>query len=285
MRTRLAVALVLCLSLVAAYGVIGSSAAFTSQATALQNVAVGVLGCSISSSNPDVQIVNTPTVHTATYTTPRIMASAPGSAPFPFTITSTGDIPVKVHVTQTVPAAPFTSLLADPVADVTLNPTDDTHDYAAGLAWTELSNANMGTTAAITYTVSCVETSMAFTDAVFPSTNAWNRAGTTPGHTGQWAYVDATPGPGTVTLTFHQPHAFYSCFEYRYDGNVPDQRTSPTNFNSDVTDGLWPYKCLNVAGSTATVTLGPTVQYVEVRLAFGAETDERFGWTRFDALP
>ncbi len=278
MRTRMAFALVLCLSLVAAYGVIGSSAAFSSQAAALQNVAVGVLGCSISSSNPDVVIVNSPTVHTATYTTPKIMASAPGSAPFPFTITSTGDIPVKVHVTQTVPAAPFTSLLADPVADVTLNPTDSTHDYAAGLAWTELSNANMGTTAAITYTVSCVETSMAFTDAVFPSTNADNRAK-------GWAYVAATAGSGTVTLTFHQTRAFYSCFEYRYDGNVPDQRTSPTNFNSNVTDGLWPYKCLNVAGSTATVTLGPTVQYVEVRLAFGAETDERFGWTRFDALP
>ena len=36
-----------------------------------------------------------------TYTAPKIKSSAPGSAPFSFTVPSTGTIPVLVHVSVT----------------------------------------------------------------------------------------------------------------------------------------------------------------------------------------
>jgi predicted ribosomally synthesized peptide with SipW-like signal peptide len=269
--------------LIAAFGLTvgliggGVSAAFTDQVTAVQHINVGTFGCAITHTTAGSIATGEKSV---SYTAADIMSAAAGSAPFTFTVASTGSIPVKLHVTQTVPTAPFTSLLADPVADVTLN-VGGTQDYAVGLRWPELTNANLGGSASIVYSVSCVEASTTFTDAVFPSTNSIDKSK-------GWAYVDATAGSGTLTLTFHQTRAFATCFEYRTDGNVPNQiltANGGVNYNPSIHDGLWPYTCLAVAGSTKTVTLGPTVHFVEVRLSFGAEADERFGWTRFDALP
>jgi len=54
------------------------------------------------------------------------------------------------------------------------------------------------------------------------------------------------------------------------------------NYNPLVTDGLYPYRCVNNSTSTVTVSADG---YVEVRMVFGAEADERFDWTRFDVLP
>ena len=60
------------------------------------------------------------------------------------------------------------------------------------------------------------------------------------------------------------------------------QKTNDTNYNPLVLDGLYPFTCVN--SETKTVTL-PAKSYVEVRMVFGAEADERFDWTRFDVLP
>ena len=189
-----------------------------------------------------------------------------------------GSITSKVHVAVSAPAAPFTSILAAPVADVTLASTD-THVYAAGLHWTALSNANLGTTASVTYTVSCLEASA----ATPPSTNAINQ-------TNGWSNFTAVPGSGTVDLTFNaRPSGnVTACFEYRTDGDT-GQMTSPTNYNPAITDGLYPFTCVNSTGSpyptTGSMSLGPTIGYVEVRMVFGGENDERFDWTRVNALP
>jgi Right handed beta helix region len=115
---------------------------------------------------------------------------------------------------------------------------------------------------------------LAVQNAVTPSTNDTNRAN-------GWAHVDVTPDAGSATLTFVSTRVFYSCFEYRTDGDTT-QQTSPTNPNPAITDGRYPYRCVN--NSTTTVTV-PANGYVEVRMVFGAETDERFDWTRFDVLP
>jgi len=118
---------------------------------------------------------------------------------------------------------------------------------------------------------------LADVNSVTPSTNDANR-------TAGWAYADVVPGPGTATMTFHSTRGFYSCFEYRTDGDT-SQRLSTNggnNFNTLVTDGLYPYDC--VSNSTDTVTVSAHT-YVEVRMVFGAEGDERFDWTRFDVLP
>lgn len=110
---------------------------------------------------------------------------------------------------------------------------------------------------------------------VTPSTNDINR-------TNGWAHVDQlSQGIGTTELKFISTRSFYSCFEYRTDGDT-SQKIGDNNYNSGVTDGLYPYTCRFNNEITKTITAN---EYVEVRMVFGAEGDERFDWTRFDVLP
>jgi len=112
---------------------------------------------------------------------------------------------------------------------------------------------------------------------VTPSTNDINR-------TNEWAHVNQlTVGVGETDLQFVSTRGFWSCFEYRTDGDT-SQKIGDTNYNVLVTDGLYPYFCENNSTSVHTIYAN---EYVEVRMVFGAETDERFDWTRFDveALP
>ena len=112
-------------------------------------------------------------------------------------------------------------------------------------------------------------------DAVTPSTNDINRDK-------GWAHVDVAAADGSATLTFTNPRAFASCFEYRTDGDVKQIDTTKNggnNWNPEVTDGLYPYECVNNGTKTVTV---PATDFVEVRMVFGAEKDERFAWTLFD---
>lgn len=106
--------------------------------------------------------------------------------------------------------------------------------------------------------------------AVFtPSTNEQNEVN-------GWAYVSATPDYDGVELEFTSTRSFASCFEYRADGI----HATGTNPNVNFTD-LYDYVCVN--NSTSTVLVEADA-YVEVRMVFGAESDERFDWTRFDLL-
>ena len=113
---------------------------------------------------------------------------------------------------------------------------------------------------------------------VYPSTNEINR-------TNGWAHVNkvsANALTDEISLEFVQPQGFYSCFEYRTDGDT-SQKISEDNFNDEIEDGLYPYICLNEAGSS-TIETFELDEYIEVRLSFGAEKNERFYWTRFDML-
>jgi len=115
---------------------------------------------------------------------------------------------------------------------------------------------------------------LAVVSAVFPSTNDTNRSL-------GWAHVDqVSVDDGAMTLSLVNPRAFASCFEIRSDGDT-SQALGVGNFNRAVTDGLYPFVCINDATRLRTVA---AEHYVEVRLAFGAETDERFDWTRFDLV-
>lgn len=109
---------------------------------------------------------------------------------------------------------------------------------------------------------------------VTPSTNAANEDN-------GWAHVllvgDARVGE--LDLNFVAPRAFYSCFEYRVDESDPDGSDNP---NPAVTDGFWPYTCQNDSSETMTIE---AESYVDVRMVFGGETDERFDWTRFYTAP
>lgn len=109
-------------------------------------------------------------------------------------------------------------------------------------------------------------------DAVFPSSNAVNV-------TNGWANVAFVSSDfGSVTLRFSQPRGFYACFEYRVDGAAAPAGSQ--NYNNLVTDGLYAFECENNSSELVTIAAG---QYVDVRMAFGAESDERFNWTRFYA--
>jgi len=109
---------------------------------------------------------------------------------------------------------------------------------------------------------------------VTPSTNDANR-------TNGWAHVNQlSANVGSTDLQFISTRGFWSCFEYRTDGDT-NQKTSDTNWNTDITDGLYPYYCQNNSSRTETIFAD---EYVEVRMVFGAEGDERFDWTRFDVL-
>lgn len=112
-------------------------------------------------------------------------------------------------------------------------------------------------------------------NSVTPSTNEINR-------TNSWAHVDQlSKGVGTTQLKLINTRSFYSCFEIRTDGDTT-QKIDSTNFNPGITDGLYYYYCL--INNSRTVTFNAK-EYVEVRMVFGAETDERFDWTRFDVIP
>ena len=111
--------------------------------------------------------------------------------------------------------------------------------------------------------------------AVFPSTNDinFNKAPV------KWAHVlFVDVGVETVTLDFVSERGFASCFEYRIDDEGP---TGNPNFNPGVTDGLWAFTCVN--NSTTQLPISAT-EHVDIRMAFGAESDERFDWTRFYVL-
>ena len=119
----------------------------------------------------------------------------------------------------------------------------------------------------------------AVVNGITPSTNDMNRAN-------GWAHVDVlqvTQGqPRSITFKFISTRNFYSCFEYRTNSGRSQVVTENggVNYNTQVTDGLYPYVC--VKNSTQTMTI-MTAQRVEIRMVFGAETDERFDWTRFSA--
>jgi predicted ribosomally synthesized peptide with SipW-like signal peptide len=132
----------------------GVSAAFTSQVSAVQHLSVGSFGCQISSAS-DGAIVNGDQT-SVDFTSPTIMSSLPGQAPFEFTVTSTGNIPVNLHVTE-APAlsAPWSDMLGSQ-PDVLLT-QGQTHQYNAGVSWTELGNDNIGQQGTVAYTINCGE--------------------------------------------------------------------------------------------------------------------------------
>lgn len=111
-------------------------------------------------------------------------------------------------------------------------------------------------------------------NAITPSTNDLNRDQ-------GWAHFNVIEvGPGYAELEFVSTRAFASCFEYRTDGDTG--QSTGDNFNPDITDGLYPFFCVNNSTKTETISAS---EYIEIRMVFGAETDERFDWTRVDVIP
>jgi hypothetical protein len=108
---------------------------------------------------------------------------------------------------------------------------------------------------------------------VTPSTNDGNR-------TNGWAHFNVVAtNPGVVVIEFNNPRSFASCFEYRIDGVAPG---AASNYNPAVTDGMWPFVCKNNSTEQRTFIVTSSL---EIRMVFGAETDERFDWTSVEVIP
>ncbi len=117
-------------------------------------------------------------------------------------------------------------------------------------------------------------------NAVTPSTNDINR-------TNGWAFFDVlSTDVGSATVQFTSTRGFYSCFEIRTDGDTGQiiSEDGGVNPNLFITDGLYPYFCINNTSSPQTHTIAATA-FLEIRMVFGAETDERFDWTRVNVDP
>lgn len=110
-------------------------------------------------------------------------------------------------------------------------------------------------------------------NAVTPSTNDINK-------TKSWAHVNQlSMDVGETELKFVSTRAFWSCFEYRVD-NESNTVAGP-NPNINILDGRWTQVCVNNSQVTKPINAN---QFVDVRMVYGAERDERFDWTRFDVL-
>ena len=106
-------------------------------------------------------------------------------------------------------------------------------------------------------------------DLVTPSTNV-NNSGL------GWAHFNKLDvNANSIELEFVSTRTFQSCFEYRIDGDT--SAASGSNYNGDITDGLYPFFCED--DSTRIETLNAN-EFIEIRMVFGGEADERFNWTK-----
>ncbi len=91
--------------------------------------------------------------HSVTFTTPMIMNSTPGSAPFSFTVLNAGSIPDVLTVATSPVSDPF-SIIGAPFAAVPLA-AGASNVYDTGVSWTELGMGDFYTEFTVTWTVSC----------------------------------------------------------------------------------------------------------------------------------
>jgi hypothetical protein len=93
-----------------------------------------------------------------TFTAPTIESSRADRSLFTFAIRSTGSMPARIRITQSLLPPPFASLLGPgprPIADFTLR-RNQARTFNAGIAWGELTNADLGRSVTITFTIRAV---------------------------------------------------------------------------------------------------------------------------------
>ncbi len=222
----------------------GVGASFTDLVTAKENINVGTFQCKIIAATPSAAALSADG-KSLTYTAPDIMSSAAGSAPFSFTVQNTGTIADVLTVsTSPVLSAPW-SIINAPFAPVPLA-AGGTHLYSTGIAWAELSNANLGTSGTVTWTVNCGEVPPPFTllgDAIVVAGAAQLSydGGTYPA-AGSWGDVELAVPAGLTVSGLNTLSA-----DYKFTAGTCSN-ASP-RFAIDVTNGT--------TSGTIQVLLGP----------------------------
>jgi predicted ribosomally synthesized peptide with SipW-like signal peptide len=190
-----------------AVGLIGSgvSAVFTDQVTAQQNISIASFQCAITAQNG---VAITPT-HSISYTVPTIVHSAPGSAPFNFTVTNTGGVAMDLAV---VAATPYTPFAITPLtwSSSNLNVAPGGSSVAStGVSWGDLTGYAGTGPYTFTWTVNCNE--------AVPATVAFSSVG---GYTG-W-----TANPGytlydTISGSGFTPNTPMTLITYQFGSSTP----------------------------------------------------------------
>jgi hypothetical protein len=139
-----------------AVGLIGAGvgAQFTDQVTAKENINVGSFQCMIVAPSSGTIALDGKSV---TYNAPDILSSAPGNAPFSFTVKNTGTMDAVLTVSTNPLGSPFTAMPLSPVLPLTLA-AGASQTFAGGLSWGVLTDANLNQSGTLTYTVTCTDT-------------------------------------------------------------------------------------------------------------------------------
>ena len=139
-----------------AVGLIGAGvgAQFTAQVTAKENISVGNFQCMIVAPSSGTIATDGKSV---SYTAPEIMSSAAGNAPFSFTVRNTGDMDAVLTVSMSPLGTPFSAMTLSPAMPFTLT-HETSQTFAGGLQWGALTDANLGQSGTLTYTVTCTDT-------------------------------------------------------------------------------------------------------------------------------
>ena len=179
----------------------GVGASFMDSASAALNINVGTFSCSVSSTDPNVTVVND---HSITFALPLITSSAAGSSYVQnVKVTNSGSMPELVHWTfatgGTIAWSPSgrMSYATDSMStDATLaGGASQTYTGNIGFVWTALAMADLGQSAQLTMTANCGEVPTVTQDPNAPGFSG-NSMTFTAGVAGSQV-VNATPTSGT----------------------------------------------------------------------------------------
>lgn len=241
-------------------GVIGSGVAaqFVDHVTAQENINVGTFACKIVSATPaSAQIAANG--KSVTYTAPTINSSAPGIAPFSFTVQNTGSIDQALTVSMTGQAGNLTSKFSDiPATPPSFTLTaGSTQLIATGIQWTELDNTDLGRSGSMTWTVGCGEVQGSVVDQVGPvAVTGVTDTGTC---NNTWAadsydkvYTLTQTGPGTYSVQSSESGTFVAAA-----GTSPGACDSGTDNGGTIGAGVTG-PMINVWTNTLTATTSPS---------------------------
>jgi hypothetical protein len=143
----------------------GVGATYTDSATAAQNISVGTFSCRVSATDPHAVVSG----NSVTINLPPILSSASSNYLMDVTVTNTGTIPQIVHWSAatggTIAWQPSGRMgyamgtSGDPMTTDLKLVGGASHTYvgAIGFMWAQLTNADFGQSAQVTYTASCGE--------------------------------------------------------------------------------------------------------------------------------
>jgi hypothetical protein len=143
-------------------GLLGSGvgAAFVDQVIGTENIAVGTFDCQVTGVT-DNGSNGSFDANSATYNAPTILSSAPGSAPFAFTVKNFGTIPMLLSVSGPVwggsPGLDGSFTGIAPVLSSATLAAGASATVSTGIQWTTLDNADLGTSGWARWTVACNE--------------------------------------------------------------------------------------------------------------------------------